>query len=110
MTSGGLLASQTYTYSPTYPPPSVYATPFSGPTNLDFFPNPPLVGDYTGPAYGAELQLQFTGNILNGGVSLIGGPNGPSFECINSFICPSPGNLDDFGVRFITGSLGIPEP
>jgi hypothetical protein len=103
-TTGGVLPPETYFHVAGFPPPAAEASPFGAPTTLDFFPNnwDPLL------SYAAVLELKFTGNLLFGGVALETG--GPSWECINSFVCPSPGNLPNFGVRYVEGTLGVPEP
>jgi hypothetical protein len=77
-TAGSNLPAETYTYSPTYPPPSATANPFGAPTVLDFYPN-------ANPGTNYVLQLTFSSNVLNGGASLLGGPF--SYECILSFNC-----------------------
>jgi hypothetical protein len=76
-TSGGSLLPELYAN-----PPNVInaiASPsFDAPTAIDFFSN--------AEGYFVELHLAFSGNIMNGGVTLLGG--GQSFEC-HGWVCPS---------------------
>jgi len=76
-TSGGSLLPELYAN-----PPNVInaiASPsFDAPTAIDFFSN--------AEGYFVELHLAFSGNIMNGGVSLLGGSQ--SFEC-HGWVCPS---------------------
>jgi hypothetical protein len=53
--------------------------PNNAPTVLDFFADNML--------FQSVLQLTFSGNLLTGGATLLGGNLGPSYECINSFSC-----------------------
>ena len=76
-TSGGSLPSETYAN-----PPNVInaiASPtFDAPDTIDFFSNT--------EGYFVELHLAFSGNVMNGGVTLLTG--GSSFEC-HGWVCPS---------------------
>ena len=79
-TSGGSLPSELYAN-----PPNVInaiASPsFDAPNTIDFFSN--------AEGYFVSLRLVFSGNIMTGAVTLLGGGiGGPSFEC-HGWVCPS---------------------
>jgi len=78
-TSGGTLPTETYANPPTVIN-AISSPTFDAPSTIDFFSN--------AEGYFVELQLAFSGNIMNGGVTLLGGNNGPSFEC-HGWTCPS---------------------
>jgi hypothetical protein len=53
--------------------------PNNAPTVLDFFADD--------APFTSVLQLAFSGDLLSGGASLLGGNLGPSYECTGSFSC-----------------------
>ena len=101
-TSGGALTGFTYTSADSY-----YSNnnPGSTPAYVDFQPQ-----------YYSDLHIQF-GNDLGTPAPtdpIIGGYQGPSFECDNSYSCPT-GSSDDYAVRYLTSGEatlagGVPEP
>ena len=76
-TSGGSLPTETYANPPNVIN-AISSPTFDAPHTIDFFSNT--------EGYFVELQLAFSGNIMNGGVTLLTG--GQSFEC-HGWICPS---------------------
>ena len=87
-TGGAAGLDTTYVYQTN---PASQAIPFGSPTVLKFFPNSAT----------AELQLTFSGDLsVAGTYTLLGGINGPSFECNSSFSCAAsiPG---DYPNRFV---------
>jgi hypothetical protein len=79
MTSGGSLPAEIYS-SPPVVINAIAQPSFSSPTGVDFFSNT--------DGYFVELQLMYSGNILDGGATLLTGIGGPSFEC-RGWTCPS---------------------
>ena len=70
------------------------------------------------PQWSNDLHIQFANDL---GVAaptdqIIGGYQGPSFECLNSWSCPAPGNLPDYAVRYLVSGEAtlvgatVPEP
>jgi len=92
-TTGGSLPAEAYDYPNDN---AAQAIPYGNPITLEFFST-----SFLGQAYSEVLHLVFSGDLSLGGVSLLGGDGGPSWECINSFTCPFSGNLPDFGVRYV---------
>jgi hypothetical protein len=93
VSSDGSLPPESYNDAPGSVAPS--ASPFGAPTVLDFFA--------VGTVYTQELQLTFTGNVLAGLGILVGGLEGPSFECDESYSCYIPsGGL----IRYVDANYG----
>lgn len=94
-TTGGSPGLDTnYTY-PGFPSPN--SIPFGSPTTVQFFP----------VSYTAMLQLVFATDLMLGGPNvLLGGINGPSFECNGTFTCPAniPG---DYPIRYVAEDTEI---
>jgi hypothetical protein len=105
-TAGSLEAGGTYTKDNSF---------FSN-TNPDYAPTPIYI-DFQ-PGYASALHIQFANDL---GVAaptdqIIGGYQGPSFECLNSYSCPDAGNLDNYALRYLVSGEatlvdgGVPEP
>ena len=104
-TAGSLEPGFTYTAGNAY---------FSN-TNPDYAPTPIYI-DFQ-PQYFSNLHIQFANDL---GVAaptnqIIGGYQGPSFECLNSWSCPAPG-FDGYAVRYLVSGEAtlvadaVPEP
>lgn len=87
-TSGGSLTAEFYSAPPVVINNIVAAAAWNVPIVIDFFPND--VG------YFVTLQLAFSRDINTGNVWLMGGLNGPSYEC-DGWTCPSG------ATRFVNG-------
>lgn len=100
-TSGGAQTGFTYTSADSY---FSNSAPGSSPFYIDFQPQ-----------YYADLHIVFTNDL---GVAaptnlIIGGYQGPSFECQNSYSCPADGGDPAFAIRYLSGEAtlaGVPEP
>jgi hypothetical protein len=74
---------------------------------------PPFYIDFQ-PQYFSDLHIQFAHDL---GVpaatdAIVGGYQGPSFECQNSFSCPN-GSLPDYAIRYLVSgqaAMTVPEP
>ena len=104
-TAGSLEPGFTYTKATSY---------FSN-TNPTYAPTPIYI-DFA-PQYFADLHIQFANDL---GVAaptdlIIGGYQGPSFECQNSWSCPNPGSVG-YAVRYLVSGQAtlagavVPEP
>jgi hypothetical protein len=81
--------------------PASNANPFGSPTVLSFFPTP--------LSYTAGLTLVFSSDLMIPGVhTLLGGVNGPSFECNNSFLCAA--GTPNGTIRYIAGNYVFDGP
>ncbi len=99
-TTGGAAALDTvYTY-PGFPSPN--SIPFGNPTVIELFPAAPVSGQFL-----SMLQLTFSSDLMVAGLhTLLGGTNGPSFECNGSFSCPA-GLSGTYPIRWIAGDTVI---
>lgn len=103
-TAGSLQSGFTYTSADSF---------FSNSTTTSIPAAPPFYIDFQ-PGYEADLHLEFSGDPLTSAPTdlFVGGYQGPSFECQNSYSCYTEPTYNPT-IRYLTSgeaTLAVPEP